>query len=229
MLEYIQFNNTSSILKQLPEPFESAAILLHPFVKMPDGWEDTKREYPYQIIYPSDEEILSFGTPVMWRTVMDKCQISTYEDMELALKTALGALGKEQAREDLKDQLNSIYRPNLYIPVEDSLPALLLKDILSVLGSKEAKTILFSEPIYHRNGKLVIQDTTPLEICNITDRELLLTDENNDFAFMSVYDSCFTLFLAKEKNISSIIESMNWEAILCNKDTFLDWFLPKSI
>jgi hypothetical protein len=225
MLNYIRFDDTSSILDQLPLPFKSAAILLHPFVQMPNGWENTKREYPYQIIYPSDEEILRLGVSIKWSYVMKDCDIKTYEELELALKTTINALGKENAREDLMNKLNSIYKPDLYIPVEDSISALLIADILKVLGSKGAKTLSFSDPNNDKNGRLKINGTTPLEICELTGSELLLTDENMDFAFMSVYDSCFTLFFTKEENINEIIQSMNWEAIICDKDTYMDWFL----
>jgi hypothetical protein len=225
MLNYIPFDDTSSILNQLPLPFKSAAILLHPFVQMPNGWENIKRGNPYQIFYPSDEEILRLGVPIKWNDVMKDCDIKTYEELELALKTTINALGKEYAREDLMNKLNSIYKPDLYIPVEDSISAFLIADILKILGSKGAKTLYFSDPINNNNGRLNINDTTPLEICELTGTEIMLTDENMDFAFMSVYDSCFTLFFAKEENINQITQSMNWEAIICDKDTYIDWFL----
>ncbi|MGF9971809.1 DUF2711 family protein [Bacillus velezensis] len=37
MLETLHFEEGVPILRQLPKPFTSAAFLLHPFVRMPDG------------------------------------------------------------------------------------------------------------------------------------------------------------------------------------------------
>lgn len=73
MLDYIWLNDKSPILKQIRRRFKSAAILLHPFVQMPSGWEKTVRETSYQHIYPSDKEILTIGKPVSWQEMMSIC------------------------------------------------------------------------------------------------------------------------------------------------------------
>ncbi|MEH7143205.1 MULTISPECIES: DUF2711 family protein [Priestia] len=55
MLDYIWIDGDLPILSQLPNDFNSAAILFHPFIQMPSGWEKSKRANPYQHIYPNDE------------------------------------------------------------------------------------------------------------------------------------------------------------------------------
>ncbi|WP_255286066.1 DUF2711 family protein [Priestia megaterium] len=53
LLDYIWIDGDLPILSQLPNDFNSAAILFHPFIQMPFGWDKSKRENPYQHIYPS--------------------------------------------------------------------------------------------------------------------------------------------------------------------------------
>jgi len=55
LLDYIWIDGDLPILSQLPNDFNSAAILFHPFIQMPSGWEKSKRANPYQHIYPNDE------------------------------------------------------------------------------------------------------------------------------------------------------------------------------
>lgn len=41
---------------------------------------------------------------------------------------------------------------------------------------------------------------------------------------MSMYESFTTLLLAKGENIEYIVQSMNVEAIICDKKTMVDWY-----
>jgi Protein of unknown function (DUF2711) len=60
----------------------------------------------------------------------------------------------------------------------------------------------------------------------LSEAELIVTDENMDYAFLSIYDSFNTLFLSKKQNAKEIVKKMNWEAIICDNQTYLDWYLP---
>ena len=64
-----------------------------------------------------------------------------------------------------------------------------------------------------------------LEIANLSPNESIITDENMDFAFMGIYDSFVTLLLAKDANIEDTIKSLNLEALICDKQTYLNWFI----
>jgi Protein of unknown function (DUF2711) len=43
LLDYIRLDTKCTILSQIPDNFSSAAILLHPFVEMPSGWTQRKK------------------------------------------------------------------------------------------------------------------------------------------------------------------------------------------
>lgn len=182
------------------------------------------RYNPYQHIYPSDEEIFNIGKSVSWREIMSYSGLNSYKELALALLTSIFAFKKEYGREDLANKLNSNLKPDLYYPTEDSTSIFLLNSLLKVIGSKGANKLYFSEPIFDNSGLLNINDITPIDICNLSDKELIVTDEYMDYAFMSLYDSFTTLLFAKEEDIEYIVQSMNWEAVICDQRTFINWY-----
>nr|WP_203288175.1 DUF2711 family protein [Metabacillus sp. cB07] len=224
MLDYIWVDDKSPILKQLPKNFKSAALLLHPFVQMPSGWEGNVRKTPYEHIYPSNEEIFNIGKPISWREIMNLSGLKSYKEIAVALLTSTGALKKEYERADLASKLNSSLNQDLYYPAEDSTSIFLLENLLTVLYSKGAHKLYFSEPTFGNSGSLNLYDTTLIEICNLSGNELIVTDENMDNAFMSLFDSFATLLITNEENIEHTVQLMNCEAVVCTKNTFIDWY-----
>lgn len=225
LLKYIWLKDKKPILKQLPRTFKSAALLLHPFVQMPSGWEESIRENSYQHIYPSDEEILTIGKPVPWQKVMLDCGFASSEEVALALITSIGAFIEKYRREDLADRLNLHLRPDYFYPTEDHTSVFLMDRLLKVMGSNGAKELYFSDPISGDNGLLTINDTSSLDLCDLSGHELIVTDENRDYAFMSLYDSFITLLIAKDEHIGDIVQTMKFEAIICDQKTSVNWYL----
>ena len=224
LLDYIWLDDKSPILEQLPSTFKSAAILLHPFVQMPLGWEKSVRKRPYEHIYPSAEEIIHNGKTVSWKEMMSYSGLHSYAELAMAMLTSIGAYTEEYKREDLVEKLYSNLKKDLYYPTEDYTSIFLLHKLLKLLGSKGAKNLYFSEPILDTNGLLEVDNTTPLDIWDISNNELIITGEDNEYAFMSIFDSFTTLLLAKEENIEYIVHSMNVEAVICDKKTMIDWY-----
>ncbi|PES87123.1 hypothetical protein CN504_05875 [Bacillus anthracis] len=224
MLDYILLDDKSPILAQLPSTFKSAAMLLHPFVQMPLGWEKSMRKKPYEHIYPSAEEIIHNGKSVSWKEMMPYSGLHSYAELAMAMLTSIGAFTEEYKREDLAEKLHSNLKEDLYYPTEDYTSIFLLHKLLKLLGSKGAKNLYFSEPILDTSGLLEINNTTPLDIWDISNNELIITGEDNEYAFMSIFDSFTTLLLAKEENIEYIVHSMNVKAVICDKKTMIDWY-----
>lgn len=219
LLDYIRLDRDLPILPQLPDGFKSAAILFHPFVQMPFGWEKSKRENPYQHIYPSDEEIINLGEPISWKEVMSKSNLGSYKELSIALQTLTDT-------SDEYKKLASYARFNydFYYPEEDCTSLFILNSLLRILCSKGANTLYFSEPIHDTNGSFKVNDMSFLEIANLSPNESIITDENMDFAFMGIYDSFITLLVAKDKNIEDIIKPLNLEALICDKEISLNSF-----
>ncbi|RDW14949.1 DUF2711 family protein [Oceanobacillus chungangensis] len=224
MLDYIWLDDKSPIVKQIPRNFKSAAILLHPFIQMPLRWEQNKRKNEYEHIYPTDEEILLSGKPVSWETMIHQSGLENLEELAIALKTSTGALRGKYAREDLAEELNSSIKSDLYYPYEDFPTVFLITDLLDVLSSKGATQLSYSDPLLDKSGVLEIKNINPLEAGELSLNELMITDENMDFAFMNVFDSFITIIMLKDDNINDIVKSKNWEAIVCDKNTYVNWY-----
>lgn len=137
--------------------------------------------------------------------------------------TATGAFKEEYSRKDLVEKLN--LQPDLYFPSEDSMSVLIIDDIIRILSLKGSNKFYFSDPIFDEHGFMEISETNALNISAITGSELIITDESMNFAFMSIYDSFTTLLLSREENIDNLIKEMKCEAIICDNDTFIQWYL----
>jgi len=224
VLNYIWLDDKSSIINQLPRKFKSAAILLHPFIQMPLGWEQNKRKNEFEHIYPTDAEILLSGKPVSWETIVHQSGLRNIEELAIALKTSIGALRKEYAREDLADKLNSSIKSDLYYPNEDFPTVFLVNDLLTVLSSKGAKSFSFSDPIQDKSGNVDFKNLDPSKVSELAQNEVIIADEHLDYAFMNVFDSFITIIMAKDFSINDIVKSMKWEALECNKNTNINWY-----
>jgi hypothetical protein len=226
-MDYIWFNYETPIIQQLPQPFTEAAILLNPFFQMPKGWTDNKKKSEYEHVYPELVESLQLGRPKSWKEVMADTGIQSYAELALALMTSISALRKEYARPDLAALLNRAISNDLYYPREDNISEFFISDILDVLGSDGASNLLYSDPIFDQSGELQIIDVTELSVSELAPKEIVLTNEKLDYAFLSVYDSFITMFLSKEKKIEEIINQKNWEAVICGPETYISWYYGK--
>ncbi|KQL40820.1 hypothetical protein AN960_06275 [Bacillus sp. FJAT-25509] len=227
MLNYIWLDDKSPILNQLPNGFNSAAILLHPFIQMPKDWEQNKRNNEYEHIYPSDEEILLLGKQVSWMSMMYDCGFTTFNEIAIALKTSIGAFKKQYIRDDLAEKLNTHIKKDCFYPNEDYTSVFLIQDLKIVLESRGAKYFCYFDPLLDNSGVLEIEKLTSLDIGDLALKELIITDENMDFAFMNVYDSFITVFMTRDEKIDEIVDRIGWEAIICDDKTYIDWYWSK--
>ncbi|MCZ8520981.1 MULTISPECIES: DUF2711 family protein [Paenibacillus] len=226
-MDYLWFNYEKPILEQLPHPFTKAAILFNPFIQMTRGWTNVKRKSDFEHVYPSLEESLQLGRPKPWKEVMLETGIKSYEELAVALKTSISALKPESAGPDLAELLNNNLSKDLYYPREDRISEFFISDILDVLGSNGAESLMHSDPIFDQSGQLGIKNVTNLQFCELAPSELVVTDERRDYAFLSVYDSFITVFLSREENIARIIKDKKWEAVICEPETYISWYYGK--
>ncbi|MDR7909586.1 DUF2711 family protein [Bacillus velezensis] len=223
MLETLHFEEEVPILRQLPKPFTSAAFLLHPFVRMPDGWEEQKRKRPYEHMYPSDEEIIAMGRPVSWQTVMTVCGLRSEKETALALMSAVMALRDEYAHPESAELLDRLHHPDLYLPSDDVTSPFLIPGLLDVFRSKDIERCTFYEPI-EAEGLFSLKQTSPSDVCGLLQADMIIADEKRRTAFMSIYDSFTTLFLMEDQDMPSVIRAMSWEAVICSDTMCINWY-----
>jgi len=63
-------------------------------------------------------------------------------------------------------------------------------------------------------------------LANIAERECLITDENNELAFLSIFDSFTTIMLYKHNDIEKLTK-YNFEHIICDNETTVNWYFQK--
>jgi hypothetical protein len=153
---------------------------------------------------------LQLGSPKLWNQVMAEAGIQSFAELALALKTSISALKKEYARSDLAALLNRSISNELFYPREDNISEFFISDILDVLGSDGASTLIYSDPIFDHSGELKINELTELIVSELAPQEIVLTNEKLNYAFLSVYDSFITMFLSKENKIEEIISQKKW-------------------
>ncbi|NLS89571.1 DUF2711 family protein [Bacillus subtilis] len=224
MLDYIWFDDESSILQQIPVEYSSAALIFSPFIQMPEGWEKAKRKHDYEHIYPNDDEIRRKGKAVSWEKVMSSCGLQTHAELALALMASIGALRDECAREDLAELLHENINGDLYYPSEVHISNFHIPGLIKVLGMNGSNRFYFAEPIVENSGFLDITETNLRTVLDEAAAELVLTDEKMEFVCMSVYDSFINVFLAKDKNINDLVQRMGWEAMVCDESTHISWY-----
>ncbi|BBA77176.1 MULTISPECIES: DUF2711 family protein [Bacillus] len=222
MLETLHFEEGVPILRQLPKPFTSAAFLLHPFVRMPDGWKEQKRKRPYEHMYPSDEEIIAMGRPVSWQSVMTVCGLRSEKETALALMTAATALRDEYAHPESARLFNRLH-PDLYLPSDDVTSPFLIPGLLDVFRSKGIKRCTYYEPVEEK-GIFSLNQTAASDVCGLLRADMINVDEKRRAAFMSIYDSFTTLFLMEDQDMPSVIRAMSWEAGICSDRACINWY-----
>lgn len=217
------FNEKLPILQQFPE-YKSAAILFHPFVKMPNGWEVPIENKHINRMFPSDNEALLYGQELSWRVVMEMSGLSSPYEIEVALQTYIGALGKKNMNQDMANRLDNKMVDGLYMPNEDEPTIFLLEKMLNVLRLTGAKSITCKDLI--ETGDTFLAETvkaTDISSFPFGSIERHLYDDQKQFYFYSLVDSFFTIMFSKEKEIKPIVAAANMEGIICTKETTALW------
>ena len=224
-MKYIWLDE-SPILQQVSNDFKSAAILFHPFVQMPTNWDENKKTDPFKHVYPNVEEQLQFGKPIQWDEIMKITGLSSYKEVAISLMTSISAFTPTFANEELAKRLNDRINKDLYYPTEDTTSVFMLENIIKLLKNTGTDTIKYFDPIKDTNGSIDISLILPKHLTNIAERECLIIDENNELAFLSIFDSFTTIMLYKHNDIEKLTKH-NFEHIICDHETTVNWYFQK--
>lgn len=215
MLKYIWLDFSKPILPQLPAPFRSAALLFHPFIEMPKWWV---LKYKRDDFYPTNEEILQYGTPVTWSRICEICKFPTIDVLLFALMSNIFALSDQFERQDLATQLSKNLPETIFIPNSDVTSPFLWKHFIDLLKSTGSNSLYWTDPIHSQSMTFPIGYADPLHLSQLSTHVLLVSGDPTRFAFMSQYDSFVTVFLSSEESIEPLIEHYQFEAIICDEE-----------
>lgn len=217
-MEYIWFDNIKPIKKQLPKEFKSAAIILNPFIKI----QEKLISMEFDEEYPSQDELLKYGNPVKWSEIIKMVEFNSYEELEIALRSSIKALNDNFIRMDLADELEKKISHNIYYPCEDIISEFIFKDFFEYFTKKQKKKVFYRRLTDKHNNCINFNEKSNFEIY---DSQMIIFDENLEYALMSIFDSFFSILLSKSEEIGRLIEEMEWESIICTEETTLNWFL----
>jgi len=227
MKEYQDMEFGVPILEQLPEGYRSAALLLHPFIQMPDGWKQTKKRWwrPRKHIYPTDTEKLEEGKPVAWKDIMRRSGLNSHEKIGIALDCSDHS--SEHDVSYAKERLQSALEEDTFEPENMTMCVLTANKVLNFLKKRGTGHIHLSEPQEGEEETIELNTLSPEDLMYWAPAEWMMADDDGQFIFWSDYDSSVTLFMAAEADIRPLVKELDCEAIICDSRTQLNWDIPK--
>ena len=224
-MKYIWLDE-SPILQQVSNDFKSAAILFHPFVQMPKNWTENKKSRPFEHVYPTIEEQLQYGQPIQWDEIMKMTGLSSYKDIAISLMTSISAFTPSFANEDFAKKLHDGINQDLYYPNEDTTSVFMFENVIKLLKNTGTTTIQYFAPVSDIEESLDIASVSAKQLASTAEREILITDANNELAFLSIVDSFTTIMLYKHNDIEKLAKQ-NFEHIICDNETTVNWYFQK--
>ena len=200
--------------------FESACVLLHPFVRVPDqlAWKATRH-------YPTDEQILSLGTKCKWAEVTAETGLETYAKLNHALLTSIGSIGEELCDYPARDALKGVLESeSIWMPEEGRFEPLLQMDFLDAFAAAGYEELVFvpefpqSDPVQ----KLNVQRLRSREVDFPSRGSLVAPDAS--FLLTVDWDSFFTLFYGPRAFVTKVARQQNLEGFFATPTTEHSWY-----
>jgi hypothetical protein len=200
--------------------YESAFIVLHPFVRVPAelSWQRTRR-------YPADDEIAARGERVAWMEIVEQTELGNCSRLAAALLTTIGAIAPEladaKARDALKDYL--VANP-VWMPTEGRFEPLLQKAFLSAF-EQAGHTQLIHVPEFPG-----VDPVRALSLGSLRKgREAFpaggsLVAPDGNFLFTVDWESFFTLFYGPRAFVEDVARSNRLEGFFATPTTEHLWF-----
>ncbi len=218
--EFTYPSNSTPLLEAYGARFESASILLHPFVRVPDShaWNATRQ-------YPSDAEILAQGTKQPWSEVASHTGLASCARINQALLTSIGSLPDHLADPAASGVLRSFLESQpIWMPVEGRFEPLLRADFLRAFAIARAPELIYV-PEFPRTDPVVTLPIAGLRNGSIPfpSRGTLLAPDHS-FLFTVDWDSFFTLFYGPRLLIARVCSTLNLEGFFAAPTTEHAWF-----
>lgn len=210
----------SHLLEAYGGRFESAFIVLHPFVRVPESmaWDVTRR-------YPDDAQIVSSGMKCTWAEVAAHIGMTSCAGINRALLTSIGSVPDDLADRSGRDALQNLVQSEpVWIPTEGRFEPLLQRDILDVFATEGDEELIFvpefpdTEPVVRLPVDGLRSGSVPFPGCGT----LLAPDAS--FLFTVDWDSFFTLFYGPRAFVADAARTKKLEGFFATPNTDHAWF-----
>jgi hypothetical protein len=200
--------------------FESAFVLLHPFVRVPEhlAWKATRQ-------YPSDEQIARHGTKCSWSSVAAQTGLGTCAKLNQALLTSIGAIAKElsdyTASKTVREFLE--FEP-VWMPTEGRFEPLLQTDFLNAFEAAGQKELVFV-PEFPNADPIQRLDVSALRNRpNLFPSRGTLAAPDESFLLTVDWDSFFTVFYGPRAFVTEVVRGNHLEGFFATPTTEHNWF-----
>jgi hypothetical protein len=200
--------------------FESAFVLLHPFIRVPEemAWSVMRQ-------YPGDSQISSLGAKFSWAEVSAQTGLSSCSRLNQALLTSIGSVTDHLADPAARDVLQKFLQTQpVWMPTEGRFEPLLQPDLLRAFDMAGAQDLIFvpefpqSDPVV----RLTIEELSAGNAPFPTRGTLLAPDAS--FLFTVEWDSFFTLFYGTRDFIQRVGNALDLEGFFATPNTEHAWF-----
>lgn len=174
--------------------------------------------------YPEERQIIESGIAISWNQVIEQSNnLNSFQDIQKALKTSIGAYRRIFQRNDLFKNLQEyLKKQKIWSPKEDKINASTKRKLFQIFRLLNLNKII-NDDFKKEKTPIDIKEMTELKFCESMnscfiyslDKEVMIGQDRDTF---------FCLLLTKNKEImDKILESIELEGILCNEETSLPW------
>lgn len=205
--------------------FESAYVILHPFVSLPDdlAWKVTGQ-------YPSDEQILRHGAKYSWAGVAAQTGLQTCAKLNQALLTSTRSIDLELCDYAACDALQRFLKSRpIWMPGEGRFEPLLQMDFLDAFESAGCEELVFVpespevDPVERLPVSRFKNSRPGKSEAPFPWRGTLLAPDAS-FLLTVAWDSFFTLFYGPRAFLAEFVSRRALEGFFATPTTDHAWF-----
>ena len=198
-------------------------ICLHPFLKLRNASNDI---FLSPEKYPNKKSIITKCKKIYWNDIIKYSGIDTWEKIDLALRTIIGGLKLEFAREDLAETLLKKTEENkIILPNEGFVSEILFDDMLKSLNDNGHKWVWIGDEFCTERKLFYIDDL--IESTEMPPNLKVMFTYNHEILFATHWDSFFTLICGEKDYIDKCISKYHFEGFYCNDKTEIYWSCKK--
>jgi hypothetical protein len=174
--------------------------------------------------YPDDSQIIRSGIAISWKEVIEQANnLHSYQDIQKALKTSIGAYRTVFQREDLSGSIQTYLEiQKVWPPKEDVINALTKKKLLEAFRLLHLNKII-NDDFKEEKTPIDIEEMSESEYCQAINSSLIYS-VNKEIMIAQDRDTFFCLLLSRTKeDMNKILAHIDLEGFLCDEKTALPW------
>jgi uncharacterized protein DUF2711 len=216
---YASCPHSGSVLEYYSGCFESAFVLLHPFIR-PISIE-ASRFHPST--YPKKAELIATCTGVTWREVMSMAGFASIAEIDIALRTRIHGLRGEYADKQLAEKLDGFAEHvGLVPPGDGDIPELIENRFFEAVQHLEYRWLWVGDEFCSERKLWWIEDLKGIDVCgghkNLFTPDCLIL-------FTTHWDSHFSFVCSSRARLEALVSFGGFEGFYCEPETEVYWSL----